>query len=63
MICRDMTYKDLLLANIDIQLESLEARRDAASNYVYNSNMQIEAELLDKQIEALKATRDQVRKS
>ena len=39
---------------IAVQIISLSARRDAASNYIMNQSMQIEVELLDAQIKALR---------
>jgi len=44
---------------IDVLLVSLEARRERARDYVYNTNMLLEVELLSAQIEALKAAREE----
>jgi len=44
---------------IDLLLVSLEARQKKAGDYIYNSDMLLEAELLSAQIEALKATREE----
>ena len=43
----------LVLANLSIQRTSLSARRRAARSYTMNTNLQLEANLLDAQIAAL----------
>ena len=45
--------KEIMLAVIEVQLISLRTRRQWALGYQMNSDMQIEASLLFKQIEAL----------
>ncbi len=45
--------KNLTLINIEIQICSLEARRDKARQFILNSDLMLEADLLDAQIKAL----------
>lgn len=48
---KSQTYINALRA----QLVSLKARRDAAANYILNTEMRIEMTLLDAQIDAIEA--------
>ncbi|QRE00453.1 hypothetical protein [Burkholderia phage BCSR52] len=48
---KNQTYINALRA----QLVSLKARREAAANYILNTEMRIEMTLLDAQIDAIEA--------
>ncbi len=48
-----MDLSDFKKSVIEVELVSLEARKKSAQNYCMNTNMQIEANLLQDQIDAL----------
>ena len=49
---------DLIAALITVRIVELSARRAACRNYTLNTDKQIEAMILDKQIEALEAAHE-----